>query len=182
MRTTTLSATVLSVAVLTLSQLAPASADAIGVKDPADLDHGVDLRSIVVDHGAEDVVLTTTHENLRRSFRTGSAGAVYLDTDEQDAGPEYVFVGAYFEGSDYQLLRTEGFGHRNWGRTVKGSYRMGLNYVKDHVRMRIARETIGSPEQVRVAVRVSGTRRDGTSRGLVDWLGEPRSFTEWVAQ
>jgi len=34
----------------------------------------------------------------------------------------------------------------------------------------------------RIAVRVSGTRADGSSSGLVDWLGEPRSFTPWVAR
>jgi hypothetical protein len=25
-----------------------------------------------------------------------------------------------------------------------------------------------------------GTRSDGSSKGLVDWLGDPRSFTPWV--
>ncbi|KRF36190.1 hypothetical protein [Nocardioides sp. Soil805] len=184
MRTTILSSAALSVAALTLtvSQLAPASANAIGVEDPADIGHGVDLRSVVVDHRADNVVVTTTHTNLRPSFRTGSAGAVYLDTDESAAGPEYVFVGGYFDGTDYQLLHTDGFGHSLWGAPVDGSYRMRLDYAKEQVRMRISREAIGSPEQVRVAVRVSGTRSDGTSTGLVDWLGEPRSFTEWVAQ
>ena len=46
----------------------------------------------------------------------------------------------------------------------------------------MARTTLGAPDRVRVAVRVSGTRTDGTSTGLVDWLGEPRSFTRWVAR
>ncbi|MCW2832274.1 MAG: hypothetical protein JWN68_227 [Nocardioides sp.] len=183
MRTTRLSAAALSVAAaLTLSPLAPAHADAIGVRDRADLDHGVDLRSVVVDHRAENVVVTTTHTDLRPSFRTGSSGAVYLDTDELDAGPEYVFVGAFFSGSDYQLLHTDGFGNRRWGQPVEGSYELRLRYLKDQARIRIARDAIGSPDQVRVAVRVSGTRPDGTSRGVVDWLKEPRSFTEWVAQ
>jgi hypothetical protein len=59
---------------------------------------------------------------------------------------------------------------------------MRLDYEKEHVRMRMSREALGSPAEIRVAVRVAGTRRDGTSDGLVDWLGEPRSFTEWVAQ
>ena len=36
------------------------------------------------------------------------------------------------------------------------------------------------PDEVRVAVRVSGTRTDGTSHGLTDWLREPRFFTPWV--
>jgi hypothetical protein len=182
MRTTILSTAALAVAALTLSHAAPASADAIGVEDPADLGHGVDLRSVVVAHGAHAVRVTTTHTNLRPSFRTGSAGAVYLDTDESTRGPEYVFVGGYFDGTDYQLLHTDGFGHRSWGEPVQGSYRMRLDYTKEQVRMRVSRKAIGSPDQVRVAVRVSGTRRDGTTRGLVDWLGEPRSFTDWVAQ
>ena len=182
MRTTILSTAALSVAALTLSlsQLAPASADGIGVKDAADVAHGVDLRSVVVDHRAANVVVTTTHTDLRPSFRTGSAGAVYLDTDETSPGPEYVFVGGYFDGTDYQFLHTDGFGHRSWGQPVQGSYRMRLDDAKEQVRMRISREAIGSPEQVRVAVRVSGTRHDGT--GVVDWLGAPRSFTDWVAQ
>ena len=181
MRTTILSAAALSVAALTLTQLTPASADGIGVSDPRDLHHGVDLRSVVVDHKAADVVVTTTHTNLRPSYKSGSAGAVFLDTDPAVRGPEYVFVGGYFVGTDYMLLRTDGFGHKKWGEPVEGSYRMRVDYAKEHVRMRISRAAIGSPEQVRVAVRVAGTRSDGSDTGI-DWLGKPRSFTEWVAQ
>ncbi len=181
MRTTILSAAALSVAALTLTQLTPANADGIGVSDPRDLHHGVDLRSVVVDHKANNVVITTTHTNLRPSYKSGSAGAVFLDTDPAVPGPEYVFAGGYFVGTDYVLLHTDGFGHKKWGEPVEGSYRMRVDYDKEHVRMRISRAAIGSPEQVRVAVRVAGTRSDGSDTGI-DWLGEPRSFTEWVAQ
>jgi len=31
-------------------------------------------------------------------------------------------------------------------------------------------------------VRVSGSRSDGTTHGLVDWVGEPRSYTPWLDQ
>lgn len=182
MRTTIFSAAALSVAALTLSHLAPASAGAIGVEDAADFDHGVDLRSVEVDHRSANVVITTTHKNLRSSYRSGSSGAVFLDTDPLDRGPEYVFVGGYFAGTDYILVSTDGFAHEKWGEPVEGSYRMTVDYDLDQVRMRISIGAIGSPEQVRVAVRVGGTRRDGTSLGLVDWLVEPRSFTEWVAR
>jgi hypothetical protein len=182
LRNAVVGAAALSAATLTLSQLTPAYADAIGVSDPRDIDHGVDLRSVVVEHRTDNVVVTTTHTNLRPSFRSGSAGAVFLDTDPSDTGPEFVFVGGYFDGTDYQLLHTDGFGNQKWGAPVEGSYRMRLDYDKEHVRMRMSREALGSPAEVRVAVRVAGTRRDGTSDGLVDWLGEPRSFTEWVAQ
>jgi hypothetical protein len=172
----------LSAAVLALGLAAPASAASIGVKDPQDTFHGSDLRAVRVKNGDHNVVVVTNHTNLRRDPRTGSAGAVYLDTDRSDKGPELVFVGGYFEGTDYRLLRTEGFGHKNWGAPVDGSYEMTVDYAKERVRMRMSRRAIGNPDDVRVAVRVSGTRTDGTSAGLVDWLGEPRSFTEWVAK
>ena len=181
MRRTLLSAATLAVAALALTQTSPASADGIGVSDPADLDHGVDLRSVEVEHKARSIVVTTTHTNLRPSFRTGSSGAVFLDTDPADRGPEYAFVGGYFVGTDYQLLEVDGFSNKTWGEPVEGSYRMRIDYDTDHVRMRISREAIGSPDEVRVAVRVAGTRRDGSNTAQ-DWLGEPRSFTDWVAQ
>ncbi len=180
MRRTILGAATLAVAALALTQLAPASADGIGVPDPKDLGHGVDLRSVVVDHNARNVVVTTTHTDLRRSFRSGSSGAVFLDTDPSDPGPEYVFAGGYFVGTDYQLLSTDGFSGSAWGEPVDGSYRMKIDYGLEQVRMRISRDAIGSPDQVRVAVRVAGTRPNGSNTRR-DWLRAPRSFTDWVA-
>ncbi len=181
MRTTLLSAAALTAAALILTQLAPASADGIGVSDPADLDHGVDLRSVVVEHGGRNVVVTTTHADLQESYLTGSSGAVFLDTDPTNTGPEYVFAGGYFVGTDYMLLTTDGFARAKWGEPVEGSYRMRVDYDKEQVRMRISRAAIGSPEQVRVAVRVAGTRPDGRNTKK-DWLGASRSFTDWVAR
>jgi len=180
MRTTILSAAALAAA-LTLSLQATAGADSIGVEDPADLGHGADLRAVVVDHRANNVVVTTTHTNLRPTWRSGSSGAVFLDTDPTDRGPEFAFVGGYFDGTDYALVEAEGFHHRTWGAPIQGSYRMRLDYDLEHVRMRISREVLGYPDEVRVAVKVAGTRRDGSSTGN-DWLGEPRSWTEWVGQ
>lgn len=170
----------LSVAALTLGLSAPAGAASIGVRDGRDSHHGSDLRSVQVVNGDHAIRVVTTHTNLRRDPATGSAGAVYLDTDRQDRGPEFVMVGGYFAGTDYQLLHTEGFGHRSWGKPVTGSYEMKVDYVKEQVRMRMSRAALGRPGKVRAAVRVSGLRTDGTS--VVDWLGEPRSFTRWVAR
>ena len=51
MRSTLLGAATLTVAAtLALTQLAPASADSIGVRDPKDLDHGADLNWVGYDH------------------------------------------------------------------------------------------------------------------------------------
>ena len=182
MHKTIASTAALSAAALTLGFAGPANAASIGVKDPPDTFHGSDLRAVQLKNGDSNVVVVTSHTNLRRDPKTGSSGAVYIDTDRSDKGPEFVFVGGYFEGTDYQLLHTEGFGRKNWGAPVDGTYEMTIDYAKDRVRMRMSRATLGQPGKVRVAVRVSGTRTDGTSRGLVDWLGEPRSFTQWVAK
>ncbi|NYE35467.1 hypothetical protein F4692_000571 [Nocardioides cavernae] len=180
MRTTILSAATLSIAALVLAQLAPANADSIGVSDPKDLRHGVDLRSVQVEHRARNVVVTTTHTDLVESFRSGSSGAVYLDTDPTDDGPEFVLLGGFFVGTDYTLVSTDGFARSDVGEPVEGSYRMTVDYDREQVRMRISRKALGDPDEVRVAVRVAGTKPNGKDT-RADWLGAPRSFTDWVA-
>lgn len=182
MRKTIATTAALSAATLAFGLAGPAAADSIGMTDPQDTFHGSDLRAVQVKNLDKAVVVITNHTNLRRDWRTGSAGAVYLDTDRSDRGPEFVFVGGYYEGTDYQLLETEGFGHKKWGAPAEGTYRMSVDYAKDQVRMRMSRKALDHPGKVRVAVRVSGTRTDGTSKGLVDWLREPHSFTPWVAR
>jgi hypothetical protein len=158
----------------------PAGAASIGVTDPADVDHGVDLRAVRVVNGDAAVRVVLNHADLRRNPRSGAGGAVYLDTDPADRGPELVFVGGYYEGTDYQLLHTEGFGQRNWGQPVEGAYLLTLDYDREQTRMRISRKALGADGKVRVAVRVAGDRPDGSS--VVDWLGAPRSFTPWVVR
>jgi hypothetical protein len=156
----------------------PAAAASIGVTDPADVDHGVDLRAVRVANGEDNLRIVLTHDDLRRSPKSGAGGAVYIDTDPANKGPELVFVGGYFAGTDYQLLHTEGFGVKKWGDVVDGFHQLTLDYDRDKTRMRISREALGDVGAVRVAVRVAGERPDGTH--VVDWLGEPRSFTSWV--
>jgi len=163
---------------LTLGVAAPASALAIDVADPVESGHGVDLHAVHVGNGEKNLRVVVTHTNLRRDPRTGSSGVVYIDTDPTDKGPEFAFVGGFFEGTDYQLVTTEGFGARNWGEPVEGSYRMILDYSEEQTRIRISQEALGDVRELRVAVRVTGRRTDGTT--VVDWLGEPRSFTGWV--
>jgi hypothetical protein len=165
-------------AALTFSVAGPASAERFGIDDPADVRHGVDLLAVKVVKGEKNLRIVLNHKNLRRNPNGGAGGVVYIDTDPEDKGPELAFVGGYFEGTDYQLVATEGFGQKNWGDPVSGSYEMTLDYAKEKTRMRISRKALGGADQVRVAVKVSGQRRDGTE--VVDWLGKPRSFTLWL--
>ena len=59
---------------------------------------------------------------------------------------------------------------------------MKVDYHNDKVRFVVSRAAIGNADEVRIAVRVGGTRTDGTSHGLTDWLSAPRAFTPWIAK
>ena len=179
---TPIAAATLAAALLPIALAGPANAERYGVDDPEDTFHGSDVLSLSVRNAGDSIDITTTHLGLRRDPRTGSAGVVYLDTDPDDRGPEYVFVGGFYAGTDYTLRKTEGFGRRQWGNPLHhADYLMKVNYQKETVRIRIHRPGVGNPDEVRVAVRVSGTRTDGTSHGLVDWVGKKNGFTPWIA-
>lgn len=187
MRTSlTSTAVALSAAALTVGLTAglagTAYAERYGVDDTQDTFHGSDLRDLTVVNGPKNVHVTSTHDNLVPDFRSGSGGRIYLDTDRDNWGPEYVLVGGFYSGTDYQLLEADGFASASWGEPVEGSYEMSLDFRADQVHLRVSQDTLGDADDVRVAMRVSGQRTDGTSHGLVDWLGDRRVMTPWVAQ
>jgi hypothetical protein len=163
---------------LAVTLVAPAHAAVSRFTDPADVHHGVDLRRVTVTNGEENLWVRLKHTNLRRSPSTGSAATVYVDTNRKDPGPEFVFTAGLFEGTDYAFLRTDGFGHRQWGDPVHCSYRLRIDYAEDVSRMRISQDCFGDRQRARVAVRASGQRTDGTA--VVDWLGRPRELTPWI--
>lgn len=154
----------------------------VGVPDPgpADVHHGVDLRSVTVTYGERALTVRLDHTNLRPHWRTGSSGSVFVDTDPGNRGPELVFAAGFFRGTDYALLSTEGFGPATWGAPVECAHRMRVDYAEDTVHLRIGADCLGEPEQVRVAVKVGGERSDGSR--VTDWLSGPRAFTDWVAR
>ena len=171
-----LAAAALTAAVAVLAMpAAPASAAAVAVSDDDDTTHGSDLLRMRVRHGEDQVQIRTTHADLQRDPASGSGGQVYIDTDSADQGPELVFVGGYFEGTDYQLLHTEGFGAKQWGNPVEGSWRMSIDYDAETVSMAIDRDALSNPEDIRVAARVSGPKES-----TVDWYGKTYQFTKWV--
>jgi hypothetical protein len=161
----------------------PAHAELYGVDDGQDTFHGSDILSLNVRNGAKNLNVTTTHDNLVPRPASGSGGALFIDTDASDRGPEYVLVAGYTRGTDYQLLHTDGFRHQTWGDPVEnGDYIMRVNYKGDTVRVRISQAALHRPDAVRVSVRASGTRTDGTSMGLVDWVGKRRSWSLWIGR
>ncbi|HET8960086.1 hypothetical protein [Nocardioides sp.] len=183
MRKFTAAAVALSTAALTLGLAGPANAELYGVDDPEDTFHGSDIRAVKIRNGVDNLTVRTFHNGLRPAPATGSAGRIYVDTNRKDAGPEYVFVGGFTRGTDYLLRRTEGFRVGSWGKSVAhGDYIMRVAYKKDRVTFRMSRAALGRPGAVRVSVVASGNRTDGTSKGLVDWVGPRRSFTPWIAK
>lgn len=154
-------------------------AESIGTKDPKNVKHGVDLRSVHIENTDTFVRISLNHTDLVRDAKSNAGGAVYLDTDPDNAGPELVFVGGYFEGTDHQLRETEGFAPATWGQAVDGFWQLRLNYKHDRTIMRMSRDAVGADE-MRVAVKVAGEPANG--KHVTDWLGEPRSFTPWVGR
>lgn len=163
----------------------PASAETVVFKDAAgDLDHGADVRRVRVVND-EKVRVKVVHDDLVRSYESGSSLSVFIDTDRQRKGPEFVFLGGTFEGADYALLPAKGW-RRASDRQVPlhgGMYIMKLNYAKDTATIRFDREVLGNPRAIRVEVKTGGElvpEGDEPATTGVDWLGKAKDFTPWV--
>jgi hypothetical protein len=139
--------------------------------------HGADIHRVrVVNEKA--VRVEVAHKDLVRSYKSGAGIKVYLDTDRDQAGPEYVFMGGIFEGADYALQIAE-----DWKATgvvpLQKPYVMKLDYAHDVTRIRFSQEALGHPDEVRVTVRTGG---DVDGEQVTDWLRGVRHFTRWVAR
>ena len=173
-------------AALSTSVLAgPASAETAVFRDAkGDLDHGADIARVRVVN-EERVKIRVVHDDLVRSYKSGSSIAVFLDTDRARSGPEFVLLGATFEGGDYTLLPADGW-KRASNRQVPlngGTYDMKLDYQKDAALIRIDRAVLDDPGAIRVEVKTGGELvpddGDEPTTGK-DWLGAPKRFTKWV--
>jgi hypothetical protein len=161
-----------------------ASAETAVFKDAkGDLAHGADIHRVRVVN-EDRVRIRVVHDDLVRSYKSGSSIAVFIDTDRDRRGPEFVFLGGTFEGADYALLPAKG-----WKRASNqqvplngGTYDMKLDYAKDVAALRIDRAVLGNPGAIRVEVKTGGELVPGGEPATTgkDWLGKPRSFTPWV--
>jgi hypothetical protein len=146
--------------------------DAVG-----DMAHGADIESVkVVNEKNVRVVLQLA--DLVPSYQSGAGVSIFIDTDPSDAGPEFAFLGGMFEGTDYGLVRTEGWRVGDHPRVVRGFHIMKLDYENDVARFRMTRGALDNPGKVRVAVKTSGEQEDGDI--VRDWVEARRDFTSWV--
>ncbi|MGZ5417703.1 MAG: hypothetical protein ACXWDI_11010 [Nocardioides sp.] len=166
---------------ITLGLAAPATAATTTITPDAlgDMAHGADIDTVkVVNEKAVRIVIQ--HVDLVPSYTSGAGVTVYLDTDPKDEGPEFAFLGGLFDGTDYGLVRTEGWKVPKHPRTVNKFYIMKLDYENDVTRIRISRAALDKPGKVRVEVKTSGQQDDGDI--VRDWLGSRREFIPWVAR
>ncbi len=161
-----------------------ASAETVVFHDArGDISHGADIQRVrVVNDGA--VRVKVVHRDLVRSYRSGSSLSVFIDTNRRRTGPEFVFQGGTFEGSDYALVKAQGWkAAKGQAEPMRCDYGMKLNYVENTALVRIARSCLGNPGAIRVEVKTGGehvAQGNEPATTEVDWLGRPREFTRWV--
>ena len=103
-----------------------------------------------------------------------SAGAtLFLDTDRDDPGPEYALATGLSSGTDYALLRVEGWRSPGEG-PLTCQYDLELKYRADVVSGWIRRGCLGKPETVRAAVKMVDTA--DASHPVRDWAPATRKF------
>lgn len=137
--------------------------------------HGADIYDVQVVNGKR-VRVRITHDDLVRSYKSGASARVFIDTDKDRHGPEFVFLAGLFEGTDYSLSRAEHW--KPTGEALTCSYSMKLDYADDVTTIWMDRDCLDKPGKVRVGVRTGGVLDDGTV--VRDWLKVKRAFTPWV--
>jgi hypothetical protein len=159
--------------------VAPAAAERGAYADPADMGGASlnDLRMVTVDHGSIRTTVRVRVTDLRRHSEAGPAGlTLRLDTRRDVPGPEYRLTTGLYDGTDYQLMKVED--HRVVGQPMTCDHRVHLGFVRDVVRFRAANRCLVTPHRIRVSVKMTD-EFDG-SHPVTDWLGAPRSWTDWL--
>jgi hypothetical protein len=164
---------------LVLGVAGAASAELVTVSDPADTAGSQsDMRDVTVKHSAGKVVTIVEFTELAPTSDAGpSSLSIFIDTDRTAKGPEFRIGTGLQEGTDYQLVRMEGW--KPVGEPLTCDHQVRLNFKADHLKAKVARACLGTPDEIRVAVKM--TDAYDASHVLVDWMKKPRGFTTWLA-
>jgi hypothetical protein len=158
----------------------PASAERLGLDDPADVGGASwsDILAVTAVHAPKKLVVLVDFAELKPSSQAGpSSLSVFVDTDPSAKGPEFRVGTGLQAGSDYQLVRME-----NWkpvGEALTCPHLVALNFKANRARVRISRACLGNPDKVRIGVKMTDLY-DG-SHPVVDWLGKPRYLSVPIA-
>lgn len=178
LRTRALAAVVAALSIVALA-VAPAAAVRAAYDDPADATASLsDIRHVSVKHGAQRVKVNVRFTDLRRTSDGGPASlAILFDTRSARSGPEFRLVSGLQAGMDYQLTKMKK--GKPVGEPLTCAHAVRLDYADDVLSFQADRDCLGGPDRVRIGVRMRDDY-DG-SHPVTDWLGEPRSYTGWVA-
>ncbi len=144
---------------------APAHAEFYSIDDPADASASLtDIYGIEANHGSDNLRVKVRFSELMRSSAAGIS--VYLDSDRDVKGPEYVLSSGLGDGTDYVL--TEAAGWQGSDNRVTCDYSARPRWGKDVFRAVISRDCFDDATSVRVSVKMVD-QADG-SHPVVDWV------------
>ena len=169
----TIPALALTLGALTAALLAaPAHAEFYSIDDPADAKGSLtDIHALEVNHGNDNVLVKVRFNEL---MRTSAAGvSVFLDTDRDVKGPEYVLSSGLGDGTDYVL--TEADGWRGSDDRVSCDYAARPKWGQEVFRAVLSRECFDRVPSVRVSVKMVD-QADG-SQPVVDWVPKRRRWS-----
>lgn len=157
-------ATAVTALLLTGLTAAPAHAEFYSIDDPADATGSLsDITGLEASHGTRRLLVKVRFEDLVRSSAAGVS--LFIDTDRDARGPEYVLSSGLGDGTDYVLTKADGW--QGSDAPVDCDYSARPKWGKDVFRAVIARECLGDPSSVRVSVKMVD-QADG-SHPVMDW-------------
>ena len=164
-------------AALALAGLAaPAHAEYYGIDDPADATGSLtDIYALQANHGGENLLVKVRFNELMRSSAAGVS--VFIDTDRDVKGPEYVLSSGLGDGTDYILTAADGW-HGSDDR-ISCDYAAEPKWGKDVFRALISRDCFDRASSVRVSVKMVD-EADG-SDPVVDWVPKRRRWSLPIA-
>ncbi len=173
-------ATVATLAGLGLGLAPAAHAETVGITDPADASGSLnDIRQVTAGHQAKRLVVRVGVTDLKATSDAGPASmALFVDTDASKPGPEFRLGTGLYAGTDYQLVRMKDW--KAQGGPLSCAHQVDLERTKDLVRFKIRRGCLGSPDELRVGVKMVDNY--DSSHPITDWLKGPRKFTRWLSQ
>lgn len=143
----------------------PAHAEFYSIDDPDDASGSLsDLYGLEANHGSENLRVKVYFNELMRSSAAGIS--IFIDTDREEKGPEYVLSSGLGDGTDYVLTEAEAW--RGSDDRVTCDYAARPRWGKDVFRAVISRACLDDSSSVRVSVKMVD-QADG-SRPVVDWV------------
>ena len=133
-----------AVAALLLAGLsaAPAHAEYYAIDDPADASASLtDIYGFTAMHGGSNLLVKVRFNELMRSSAAGVS--VFIDTDRDVRGPEFVLSSGLGDGTDYVL--TEAVAWRGSDERVDCDYEARPKWGKDVFRALISRDCLDEP-------------------------------------